>query len=429
MSGQLRRLAFARARRELRRALHMTAEELRRLQIERLNNVLAVASRAEPYRSRFEDIGNHRVDHLEELARFPVIDRSHLLELSLEDRIPPGRVSEHVDVTSGSSGRPLESAWSEEEFALDQVFRMRPIEHAGLETRRIMNFAFGNNRHSPLTSWSSHAFIGIYVSRADQLAAVLEFQPEVLIATPSLLLDLAVDLEGLRPAGIVTGSEVLTPGMREDLRGAYGRDPMDIYGATETGCVSWQCRLRNYHLNADAVVIEILDERGNAVPAGDVGEVTITTLWQSTTPLVRYRTGDFGALIADPCPCGLPLPLMSQVEGRKDDWVVAADGRRLSPFRFFFGAVKDWFAAGRVSRYRVVQRAVDDFLIEVEWLGVPLEELTDLARAVYSKEVGVPVRVEVRTVERVSNPQSGKFRMVESLVRPEDLSQVGRRSS
>ena len=47
-------------------------------------------------------------------------------------------------------------------------------------------------------------------------------------------------------------------------------------------------------------------------------------------PLVRYRTGDLGRMIAEPCACGCLKLRLDKVEGRLDDSVRLPDGRILS---------------------------------------------------------------------------------------------------
>ena len=47
-------------------------------------------------------------------------------------------------------------------------------------------------------------------------------------------------------------------------------------------------------------------------------------------PLVRYRTGDLGRMIAEPCACGCLKPRLDKVEGRLDDSVRLSGGKVLS---------------------------------------------------------------------------------------------------
>lgn len=93
-----------------------------------------------------------------------------------------------------------------------------------------------------------------------------------------------------------------------------------------------QCGGRaGYHLRDRDLLIEILDpETGQPVPEGQYGELVLTTLRRRGMPLVRYRTGDLGRMIAEPCACGCLKPRLDKVEGRLDDSVRLSGGKVLS---------------------------------------------------------------------------------------------------
>ncbi|HYU57191.1 MAG TPA: hypothetical protein VEO00_03975, partial [Actinomycetota bacterium] len=203
---------------------------------------------------------------------------------------------------------------------------------------------------------------------------------------------------------------------RGDIARLYDADPFDLYATSEAGVVAWQCARRDaYHVNADAVVVEALGRDGAPVPVGETGEVALTVLWNRTTPFVRYRVGDLAALRPGFCGCGVALPLLSRPEGRTNDWVVRVDGGRVSPFRLTLGVLgPDLIAATR--RYRIVQRAVNDFLLEVVWRDAPVPDLAERLGTVYARLLGGPVAVVVRTVDRLVVPPGSKYRLVESRV-------------
>ena len=105
------------------------------------------------------------------------------------------------------------------------------------------------------------------------------------------------------------------------------------WGMTETGYGGGvQCGARaGYHLRDRDLLIEILDpETGQPVPEGQYGELVLTTLRRRGMPLVRYRTGDLGRMIAEPCACGCLKPRLDKVEGRLDDSVRLSGGKVLS---------------------------------------------------------------------------------------------------
>ena len=55
------------------------------------------------------------------------------------------------------------------------------------------------------------------------------------------------------------------------------------------------------HLWSDNFDVEILDDQGNALPDGALGQVQLIPKWD---PSVRVRIGDLGRVEAEQCPCG-----------------------------------------------------------------------------------------------------------------------------
>jgi hypothetical protein len=83
--------------------------------------------------------------------------------------------------------------------------------------------------------------------------------------------------------------------------------------------------------------------------------------------------------------------------------------------RFLLGRVGPFFDT--VAGFRIIQREVDDILVEVVWRDEPAPDFAEKMAAASSRALGGPVRVEVREVERISRPRGRKFRWLESLVR------------
>jgi phenylacetate-coenzyme A ligase PaaK-like adenylate-forming protein len=74
---------------------------------------------------------------------------------------------------------------------------------------------------------------------------------------------------------------------------------------------------RGVHVRQEEYDIEIVDEQGNVLPDGEVGEICISPKVQ---PDLRVRTYDRARIDRTPCPCGRPTPrLMDFVEGRDCD--------------------------------------------------------------------------------------------------------------
>jgi phenylacetate-CoA ligase len=103
------------------------------------------------------------------------------------------------------------------------------------------------------------------------------------------------------------------------------------YGSVELGnALGFQpCdHIDGYHIDIMDYLPEVIAPDQNGY-----GELVITTLCRRTMPLIRYRTRDIVKLCPQACPCGLPLPRMSKLQGRCDEMVVAAGGN-LYPLMF-----------------------------------------------------------------------------------------------
>lgn len=75
---------------------------------------------------------------------------------------------------------------------------------------------------------------------------------------------------------------------------------------------------RGGHLNPELVILELIDDEGQPVPPGEIGEVTVTTLGVEGMPLLRYKTGDLCRAYYEPCSCGRHTTRLSPVIGRKN---------------------------------------------------------------------------------------------------------------
>ena len=75
------------------------------------------------------------------------------------------------------------------------------------------------------------------------------------------------------------------------------------------------------HHQPDLLIVELLNEQGLPVAAGEAGEVTITTLGVEGMPLLRYKTGDLCIAHEEPCLCGRYTLRLSPVIGRKKQMI------------------------------------------------------------------------------------------------------------
>jgi phenylacetate-CoA ligase len=86
----------------------------------------------------------------------------------------------------------------------------------------------------------------------------------------------------------------------------------------------------HYHVQAENVLVEIIDARDAPCSAGQVGRIVVTDLHNFSSPLIRYEIGDF-AEVGEPCPCGRGLPVLKRVMGRTRNMLTLPSGEQLWP--------------------------------------------------------------------------------------------------
>ena len=134
------------------------------------------------------------------------------------------------------------------------------------------------------------------------------------------------------PAAIVSTAVTLDPALAMRLRETYHCPVIDWFSLTETGPLAYSCTEgHGMHVMPHDVFIEIVDELGNLVEPGEVGEIVVTGGRNPYVPLLRYRTGDFAALDFSPCPCGDPMPRIVGFTGRGIVLFRSADGSVVNP--------------------------------------------------------------------------------------------------
>lgn len=160
---------------------------------------------------------------------------------------------------------------------------------------------------------------------AELVAALQEFQPDVLTAYPSVAALVAQEqLAGrlrIAPRRVVTSSEERTDEMTEVIRAAWGVEPFNCLALTETGIAGVDCPLhRGIHLFEDLAVFEVVDADHRPVPPGSPGsKVLVTNLYNRVQPLIRFEVTDALTVTEEPCACGRTLRRVTAIHGRSDD--------------------------------------------------------------------------------------------------------------
>jgi phenylacetate-CoA ligase len=98
----------------------------------------------------------------------------------------------------------------------------------------------------------------------------------------------------------------------------WSAELFSTYGLTEIATAFCECRYGlGGHFHPELIYIEALDDEGNTVPDGEIGELTATTIGVEAMPVLRFRTGDYSFINRTRCDCGLETWRVGPILGRK----------------------------------------------------------------------------------------------------------------
>ena len=415
---------------ELRRNLRLKPSELRRLQLERFRFLVRYAYENVPfYRRKFRSAGvkPEDVKGFDDLGRIPTTGKFEIQACN-----PKDLVGFNVNLnslikrtTSGSTGVPLTIFTDGRVEDFYTAVWMRAAFECGLRVKDRMaiiadprTFPKGKTFLQRL-GVAERKYLSIFDPAERQLALLKEFRPDAVKGYTSSLIILAGEfgkaLKGVGARMVFSGAELLSEADRQLISSAFEAELFDFYACTELGWLAWECKAHNgYHVNADSVLLEFLDDDGESVAPGEKGRVVGTSLFNNVMPLIRYELEDVAVPVNDDCPCGTTLPLIRSVEGRADDFLIAADGKKISPTVFFpypFESV-EW-----IRQFRIIQESRKKLIIQV----VPKKALEDREEIVERAkrklcELFGDVEVEFEFMENIPLDSSGKLRKVISRI-------------
>ena len=175
----------------------------------------------------------------------------------------------------------------------------------------------------------------------EKLASELDaFRPHLVKSYGSLIealyTHLLAERRGFhRPKAVSYTGDAVSEPLRRILHDELGVAVLGIYQAVEAGVVGWQCeRQAAYHLNVDLCPTRIVDGEARELPPGEPGEVVVSNLVNRGTVLLNYRLGDLAARLPEPCACGRELPMLSEVQGRRTEWLQSRSGSPVHPQTF-----------------------------------------------------------------------------------------------
>ena len=208
---------------------------------------------------------------------------------------------------------------------------------------------------------------------------------------------------------IVSWGDSLYPHYRQEIESIFQTPVFDTYGCAEGIQIAAQCEHGNYHLHALDAVVEFLNDQGQPVPPGAVGNIVVTRLHPGPMPLIRYAIGDLGVPSAQvSCPCGRGFPLMESIQGRDADVITTPSGNRL--IVHFFTGILEHFS--EVDSFQVVQTSPDSIIVRLQPKNSLNEQILNQIRTALTEKGAAGLQINFEIVDEIPLPPTGKHRFV-----------------
>ncbi|KWR74982.1 phenylacetate--CoA ligase PaaK [Cupriavidus sp. IDO] len=414
-------------------------DELQALQLERLKwSVRHAYDNVPHYRKAFHAAGVHPDDlqSLSDLSKFPFLTKQ-----DLRDNYPFGMFAvprekvARVHASSGTTGKPTVVGYTAKDIDTWAGVVARSIRAAGGRAGDLVHVSYGYGLFTGgLGAHYGAEKAGCTVipmsggQTEKQVQLIREFQPDIIMVTPSYMLNLIEEMErqGMDPSESslkvgIFGAEPWTDAMRAEIEARAGIDAVDIYGLSEVMGPGVACECIE---SKDGPVIwedhfyaEIIDPvTGEVLPDGSEGELVFTSLTKEALPVIRYRTRDLTRLLP---PTSRSMRRIGKITGRSDDMLIIR-GVNVFPSQIEELILK---APALAPQYQLVVTRdghLDKLEVRVEARPERSSSLSADEKAALERDlkdqiktyVGVTTRVQVVAAEGIERSTVGKARRV-----------------
>jgi phenylacetate-CoA ligase len=299
--------------------------------LQRLPGLVEAALAAPGWKQHLGDVDPRAIDSRDAFARLPVLRKPDLI--GLQKAAPPfGGFVPALAASHAAFGRVFTSPGPiyEPEGRHDDAWRTgRALFAAGLRAGDLVlnTFSYHLTPGGFIFDAGARA-IGCVVIPAgpgnteQQLDLIEQLRPTAYVGTPDFLHILCEaadkagrDLSCIRRA-VVSGA-AFPPSLQAQIR-ARGIDAYQLYATADLGLVAYETPAREGMVVTEDVLLEIVRPgTGDPLPAGEVGEVVVTS-FDHHHPWIRLALGDLSAVLDGTSPCGRTNTRIKGWMGRAD---------------------------------------------------------------------------------------------------------------
>lgn len=360
----------------------LSLEELQQQQEQKLARLVEFCYTNVPYYTRqFTRLGLLPADirTVRDLEKLPVLNKQ-IIKANLSDFTPRNlksiRYLSHN--TSGSTGTPFQYRLAIEDWEISLAMMYRDRGHGGYQpgdklaylSCRLPSKETGiiTRARSFIAGQVSFLCINVTPEKAlENCTALNAYHPRFLIGGPLPLSTFAkfVQDNGIKlsftPRAIFTNGEKLFPHQRESIEAVIKAPVFDLYGLDDGGISASECEEHDgMHIDMERGILECVDSQNRQIINRE-GRILGTSLQNWAMPLLRYESGDLGIVSDRSCPCGRQLPLLKEVTGRIEGYILTPSGIKIHGTVFQLILAK----MGNISQFQVVQDSAQKIVVNI----------------------------------------------------------------
>ncbi len=322
----------------------MTQEQLKVLQLERLQKTVRHCMNSPFYQKKFKELGitPDDIQSVEDVSKLPFTTKEDLREnYPFGLSCVPMKECIRLHSSSGTTGNPTVVLHTQRDINEWANAVARCLWMVGSRPEDVFQNSAGYGMFTAGLGFQYGAeLVGMLTVPAAagnttrQIKFIQDFGTTVLHAIPSyasriyqVMQDENVDpRKDTKLRVLCIGAEPHSEEQRKRIEDQLGVKAYNSYGISEMmgPGVAFECPEQNgLHIWEDYFIVEIIDPVTlKPVPDGELGELVLTTINREAMPLLRYRTRDLTRILPGTCPCGRNHRRIARLQGRSDDMII-----------------------------------------------------------------------------------------------------------
>lgn len=362
--------------------------------------------------------------HLKDLKKLPFLEKKDIQE-DPKRFMPKSGKNLYAYETGGTTGTPLKvyySSKSHQRVFASHVSRIHfwagvePTDkHVTFGGRDIFKDKDPKNRYWRYNIFEKQLYFSAFhlspLTVKDCIKKINSFKPLYINGYTSAIYYVAKFIleekyDSIKIKAALLSSDKLTSSMRDTIQKAWECETFDGYSSVEGCCLISECEFHKYHISPDVGIVEIIKENGEEAKEGEEGEIVCTGLLNYDFPLIRYKIGDFAVKSKDKiCNCRREMPLVEEILGREEDYLILKDGRASASFSKAFEGVEG------IIEGQVIQEDYDKikiFLVKSQKFNEKeKEKFLENIYKLFGK-----LQVEIIFTEKIERTKRGKLKLV-----------------